>query len=163
MFFAFLIFSNFFKKKFISCSNSVERMKVPREFLDAHFETLLNILSFADKHVPRRRFFFLCLFNRLLFCCCASFVILCVYFFFPSFSSNLFFFSLRYFSLFEFFDPKVYYKATIRRVKSGRILQNKHYRFIVRHYFLDFSGIISYIFFLVFFIRSNTFIPRRSI
>ena len=35
---------------------SIERMKVPEEDLKANFEVFLNVLSFTDKHMPRRRF-----------------------------------------------------------------------------------------------------------
>ena len=35
---------------------SIERMGIEMPLLEKHFETLLNILSFADKHVPRRRY-----------------------------------------------------------------------------------------------------------
>ena len=37
---------------------SIERMKIPEEDLKANFEVFLNVLSFTDKHVPRRRFDF---------------------------------------------------------------------------------------------------------
>ena len=30
-------------------------MKIDESTLEEHFEILLNILSFADKHIPRRR------------------------------------------------------------------------------------------------------------
>mmetsp|Transcript_40974 Transcript_40974/g.56979 ORF Transcript_40974/g.56979 Transcript_40974/m.56979 type:complete len:738 (+) Transcript_40974:75-2288(+) len=35
---------------------SLERMRIARKDFEENFEVLLNILSFADKHVPRRRF-----------------------------------------------------------------------------------------------------------
>uniref|UniRef100_A0A7S4NYN3 Protein kinase domain-containing protein n=1 Tax=Paramoeba aestuarina TaxID=180227 RepID=A0A7S4NYN3_9EUKA len=35
---------------------SLERMRLPRSIVEANFELVLNIVSFADKHVPRRRF-----------------------------------------------------------------------------------------------------------
>ena len=41
---------------------SLERMRIPANVLENNFELLLNILSFADKHIPRRRFL---LFNNL--------------------------------------------------------------------------------------------------
>ena len=34
---------------------SLKRMKIEESVLEEHLETLLNILSFADKHIPRRR------------------------------------------------------------------------------------------------------------
>eukprot|EP00008_Paramoeba_atlantica_P015115 CAMPEP_0201492572 /NCGR_PEP_ID=MMETSP0151_2-20130828/33714_1 /ASSEMBLY_ACC=CAM_ASM_000257 /TAXON_ID=200890 /ORGANISM="Paramoeba atlantica, Strain 621/1 / CCAP 1560/9" /LENGTH=489 /DNA_ID=CAMNT_0047879455 /DNA_START=114 /DNA_END=1583 /DNA_ORIENTATION=+ len=35
---------------------SIERMRVPLEDLKSNFEVFLNVLSFTDKHIPRRRF-----------------------------------------------------------------------------------------------------------
>jgi hypothetical protein len=34
---------------------SLERMRIPMEKMKENFEILLNVISFGDKHIPRRR------------------------------------------------------------------------------------------------------------